>query len=195
MKRLLLWIVLAAPLTGCAHLGFGSNSSEIRRDLWDDSQRAFAAGEFAAAEAGFERLASDFPDTLEGRESLFYLGTIHLDPRNPRWDSEPAQAWLERYLGLPEEEGPRIYRHPEAETLHEIARQLNLPPAARISALQPEAPEIIEQRVVVPGAESREQAATIQRLEGVVSERDARIQQLEEELERIRRTLTGPPRP
>ena len=50
MKRLLLWIVLAAPLTGCAHLGFGSNSSEIRRDLWDDSQRAFAAGEFAFVE-------------------------------------------------------------------------------------------------------------------------------------------------
>lgn len=195
MNRLLLWLALSVSITGCAHLGFGSDSSELRRQLWNDSQNAFALGEFATAELGFETLAADFPNTLEGRESLFYLGTIRLDPRNPEWDSEPAEAWLERYLAMAGEDQPRIYRHPEAATLHEIARQLNLPPSARITALQPGEPEVIEQRVVVPAAESREQAATIQRLEATVTERDARIQQLEEELERIRRTLTGTPRP
>jgi hypothetical protein len=197
MKRLIQFAVLLVPLAGCAHLPIGGTTVRDRVALWDAAHAALAAEDFARATANFRHLADWHPETLEGRESLFYLGAIHIDPRNPNWSTGPAEDRLGSYLALSEDEGaPRLYRYPEARILHEIARQLNLPAESRVAALQPEERVVeVEHRVVAPAEESRELAGEVERLRQQVTERDARIRQQQEELERIRRTLTTPPRP
>jgi hypothetical protein len=196
MKAAVLLPVLGALLFGCAHLQAGQVDARLRTDLWVEAQEAYWRGEFTRAESRFARLARDHAGTLEGQESLFYLGAMRLDPRHDDWDSEVAETYLSDYLDLLDGEGPRLYRYPEARSLHELARELNLPPGDRIAALQPGERTIrVEERVVVPGAQARDLEAEVARLRQQVAERDTRIQQQQEELERIRRTLIGPGRP
>jgi TolA-binding protein len=195
MKRLIQLVMVLAPLAGCAHLLPGSDAGSRAR-LWTEGHEALARNEFAAAESAFTLLSERYPRSLEGRESLFYLGSIHLDPRNPEWDPEPAEEHFNQYLSFAgTNDGPRVYRYPEAAALHELARQLNLPPEARVPGLQPgERVVRVEDRVVVPASESRELTEQVERLREQLAERDARIRQQQEELDRIRRTLTAPPR-
>ena len=189
MKRSILLMLVGVLFSGCATLGMGSTGS--RYDTWARANDALARFDFAGAEALFEQVAASYPETVEGRESLFFLGAIRLDPRNADWDPAPAEDALGRYLALQEADGPRLYRYLEAQTLHEIARQLNLPPESRVEGLQPEERVVtVERRVVVPAERSRELSAEVARLRQQVSERDARIAAQQEELERIRRTLT-----
>jgi hypothetical protein len=191
MTRLMLLAFLILPAAGCAHLGGLQADSRQRTALWVEAHEALEAEQFGRAEALFGNLARVHAGTLEGRESLFYLGVLRLDPRNPEWSSEPAERHLAEYLAFLEAGGPRVHRYPEAFTLHEIARQLNLPPEFRVAGLQPEE-RVVEERVVVPAEQSRELVAEATRLRQQVTEQDARIRQLQEELERIRRTLTAP---
>ncbi len=195
MKRPVLMVLSLGLLTGCATLASLTRSPEPNpAEIWSEAQAALARAEFDRAEETFEELSDNHSRTPEGRESLFYLGVIRLDPRNPNFDSEIAQARLAEYLARTDE-GYRLYRYPEAFTFHEIARELNLPPDARIAVLQPEERVItIEERVLVPGEQSRELTAQIDRLRQQVAERDSTIRAQQEELERIRRTLTGPGR-
>lgn len=188
-------VLAAGLLTGCATLASLTGSSgRSAAAIWTDAQQALAQSEFARAEETFAVLSDEYEDTLEGRESLFYLGMIRLDPRNPGFDSAIAERRLGEYLAL-SDEGHRLYRYPEGLTFHEIARELNLPPDARVSVLKPEERVItIEERVLVPGEQSRELSAQIDRLRQQVAERDSTIRAQQEELERIRRTLTGPGR-
>jgi tetratricopeptide (TPR) repeat protein len=195
MKRTLLLIVLLSQLAGCAHLPGSFTAPRERALLWSDAQTAFVEADFLRAQALFDRLARSHPRSLEGRESLFFLGAIYLDPRNPGWDSEPAEDWLSRYLELAENRRLRLYRYPEAQTLHELARQLNLPADDRVAGLQPEERVVqVEERVIVPAEQNRALTVEVERLRQQLAERDARIRQQQDELERIRRTLTGPGR-
>jgi hypothetical protein len=191
----LLLLVLTGA-AGCAHLVGTTEDPRQRTALWAEAQEALAVENFVGAEAAFSRLADGFANSLEGRESLFYLGSIRLDPRNPEWDPAVAQTRLGQYLSyIAMPDGPRLYRYPEAHTLHEIARQLNLPPDSRVAGLQPEERVVtIAERVVVPAEQSRELASEVERLRQQLAERETRIRQQQEELERIRRTLTGPGR-
>lgn len=194
MKRLLCLALLLVVQAGCATLGFGGTSRE-RADLWVTGHSALNEADFIVAEAAFQSLVNLHGESQEGRESLFYLGSIKLDPRNATWDSGPAEAHLGEYLALANTEGPAIMRFAEAQTLYEIARQLNLPPDSRVAGLQPEERVVtVQERVVVPAAESRQLAEQVGQLRQQVAERDARIREQQEELERIRRTLTGTPR-
>ena len=191
MKRLISLAVVAV-MAGCAHLP-GGGSGPDRDDLWATGHAALADLEFAQAERAFAELARDFAGSLEARESIFYLGAIRLDPRNEDWDPGMAEERLGDYLAIMRD-GTRLYRYPEARTLHEIARQLNLPPDSRVAALQPEERVVtVQERVLVPAQQSQDLAAQIEQLRQQVAERDARIRQQQEELERIRRTLTTPP--
>lgn len=196
MKRLITCAVVLAVATGCSHLRIDRSGSSERTDLWTEAHQALSREDYPRAEASFRTIVSGYTETLEGRESLFYLGALHLDPRNPDWDPVLAQDWLEEYLAFMGTGGPRLYRYPEALTLHEIARQLNLPPHSRVEGLQPEERIVtIEERVLIPAEQSQELSAEIERLRQQLAEREARIQEQQEELERIRRTLTAPTRP
>lgn len=181
MRRFLL---LGLVLTGCAHLQASNSDQSERTALWTDAHQAFVALDFPRAEAAFERLVNAHRESVEGRESLFYLGAIQIDPRNPDWSSEEAQDWLERYLSLSDDGGPRLYRYPEARTLLGIAQQLNLPAEARVEPLRPEERvDTIAQPIIVPADQSRQLTEEIERLRAELAERN-------QELERIRRTLT-----
>ncbi|MBA2571654.1 MAG: hypothetical protein H0V06_01315, partial [Gemmatimonadetes bacterium] len=59
-------------------------------ELWRNAHTAFAQERFADAERGFRRVAAEFPERREGREALFYLGSLQMDPRNPKWEPDSA---------------------------------------------------------------------------------------------------------
>ena len=186
-------------LSACATIGLGSEGRE-RDDLWSVAHLALQAERFAAADSAFSRLATMHPGTEEGRESLFFLGAMHLDPRNPGWSSGEAAEYLRRYLALADSAREvQIHRRPEAVTILQLANQLNMPAEQRIGALQPQTQT---ERVavpgpvrVVPGEQARELAAEVERLQRQVAERDETIKKQREELNRIRNTLAPGRRP
>jgi hypothetical protein len=187
-----LFVVVPLVFAGCAHLPVGE--SRDRAQLWEQAHRAFMAQDFQLALAEFETLAERYPHRREGREAIFYVGSIHLDPRNPAWNPEPAERWLRRYVEMTAEAeaAQPIHRRPEGEILLELARQLNLPVAARAPGLQPE-PVIVEregpERVIAPGGEVRALQDENAQLRAQLAQRDETVRRLQEELERIRRTL------
>lgn len=184
-KRWVPAILLA--LSGCAHLGSPPADVLERNQLWARAQILLAADEFARADSLFSQVARSYPETDEGRESLFYRGMIALDPGNPDWNSEAAEELLQAYLASGGDEGTGVHRQPEAETLLELAIQLNLPAEERISPLQARP----QTRVVIQARDAEETLAENERLRQELAAREAEIQQLKEEMDRIRRTLTG----
>lgn len=174
-------------LSGCAHLGSTPSESWERRRLWDEAHGYFATHDFLRADSVFSAMAEHFPDTNEGRESLFYLGALHLDPRNPEWDPESAEAALKRYLAV-DTAGGTIHRRPEGETLFQLAHQLNIPMEERISGLQVEP---VQTTVVVRAEEAQGTLQENQRLRRELAAAQDSVRGLREELDRIRKTLTG----
>lgn len=174
-------------LSGCAHLGALPAESRERRELWDEAHGYFASQDFARADSLFSLMAERYADSNEGRESLFYLGAIHLDPRNPDWDPEPSEAYLERYLAADTAEA-MIHRRPEGETLFQLAHQLNIPMEERIKGLQMEPQQTT---VIVRAEESQGTLQENQRLRRELTASQQEVQTLREELDRIRKTLTG----
>jgi hypothetical protein len=182
------WVPVLLLLSGCAHLG-GSPSESLRRArLWDEAHGYFATGAFAKADSVFGHIATTYPETNEGREALFYRGAVSLDPRNPGWDPAPAEQHLQRYLLSDSTGKARIHRRPEGETLYELAHQLNSPMEERIGPLQ-STPQ--RTTVVVTSRASQGAVEENQRLRRDITARDAEIKRLQEELDRIRKTLTG----
>lgn len=183
-------VVLAALLSGCAHLGFSEARQDDLRQLWIQAHEALAVNRFDEATTLFSRLALEHAESEPGRESLFYLGAMRLDPSNPQWDPEPAEQTLRRYVSI--DTTLHIHRRPEALTLLRLAQQLNMPAEQRVPGLQQETRVVVQQapRVVTRARESQALASEVARLKREVAERDTKIAQQEEELERIRKTLT-----
>ena len=181
------WLPALLLLSSCAHLRATPGESWQRSRLWDEAHNFFATSAFESADSVFALLAERYPDSNEGREALFYMGVLSLDARNPGFDPKPAEMHLQRYL-LIDSGGPaQIHRRPEAETLFELAHQLNLPTDERITALQ----QPVERTTVVV----RERAPQTlgeenERLRRELATRDAEIRRQREELDRIRRLLT-----
>jgi hypothetical protein len=184
-----IWVIaLLVISSGCAHLMV---RPDARQRLWDDAHRALALGEFQQAARGFAGLAEEYPDTREGRESIFYLGTLHMDPRNPDWNPRPAADHLRRYLSL-DTVASIVSRRPEASVLLQLAEQLNMPATERVPGLQPET-RVVEAAPRIIRPEQCPVPADVEALRRQLAERDDQIRAQREELERIRRTLT--PRP
>ena len=186
------WTFGCLLLTACATGGTERRESEARLELWRQAQEAVRTGAFARADTMYGVLIREHGSTTAGQESLFYLGALRLDPRNPNWSSTLAQTALEMYLAT-DTTGALEARRPEARTLFELAKQLNLPTENRVPGLQAET-RVVTERVVVPGREARSLQAEVARLREQVAARDATIRRQEEELERIRRTLSTPGR-
>ena len=197
--------LLVVLLPACATLrGIGKDSGLDQ--LWREAHTAFAAERFAESERSFRRVAAEYPDSREGVESLFYVGTLRMDPRNPQWSPDTAAAVMRRYLARDSAAGPKTLPRPEALVILGIASQLNLPAEDRVPELQPEirtrtarptSPQAPPARVVRTEASEAELAALrrqIDQLKGQLSDRDDQIRRQREELDRIRKTLT-PQRP
>jgi hypothetical protein len=192
MKRLSLLLLLTL-LPACAHLPWQQQTRE-RAQRWEAAHRALAARDFNMALSEFEGLIAHHPESREGREAIFYAGSIHIDPRNPDWNPRPAEEMLRRYVALDSGSNVQVGRRPEGEILLELARQLNLPVQSRVPGLQP-TPIVVEReqpgppvRVATAG-DLRAVMAENEQLRTQLAERDATIRRLQEELERIRRTL------
>lgn len=154
---------------------------------------AFYGGNFARADSLFTDLATRFPETGEGREALFFIGVVSLDPRNPGWNPAPAADHLRTYLQRDSVAPTLNYPRPEARTLLQLAEQLVLPPQERVPGLAAETRVVRvpgAERVVAPAAQSRALAAEVERLRREVADRDETIRRQREELNRIRNTLT-----
>ena len=182
---------LALVLASCSHLQSNEPVNRNEEDLWNRAHLAMASTRFDNATDLFQTLVNEYPESEEGQESLFYLGVIHLDPRNPSWDPAPAELALEGYIAI-DSAGPKVGRAPEARMLLELANQLNLPVAERVEGLQPETQVVtVTERVVVPASQSRGLAAEVGQLRAQLAVRDSTILAQKAELERIRKTLKG----
>ena len=189
-------LFLAALLSACAVFApenLGPDAA--RRDgLWRQGHAAMQRDSFRVAMAAFQRLASEHPRSDFGREALFYLGTLYLEPGNASYDAGLATQNLELYLAA-DTAGGRVTRRPEAEMLLGLSRQLALPCEQRTGSLRCD-PQVVTRpggsdTVVV--RQGSDQSAEVSRLRRELAERDGTIRELREELQRIRNTLA--PRP
>jgi hypothetical protein len=185
-------IALVLSCSACAVLHRGGEASNPRLELWNRAQLAFYADSFRTATAAFQQLAAGYPHTVEGREAHFYLGTLALDPRNSGFDAKTADDQLGRYLAPDTAVLTPPFRRTEATVMQRLAQELEHPCEDRIGPLR------CETRVVrTGGGGSREaprnvngtSSAEVERLQAAVADRDAQIQRLREELDRIRNTL------
>lgn len=189
-------LFLAALLSACAVFApenLGPDAA--RRDgLWRQGHAAMQRDSFRVAMAAFQRLAAEHPHSDFGREALFYLGTLYVEPSNPAYDAGLAAQNLEMYVTADTRDG-RVTRRPEAETLLGLSRQLAMPCEQRTGSLRCD-PQVVARpggsdTVVV--RQGSDQSAEVGRLRRELAERDGTIRELREELQRIRNTLA--PRP
>ncbi len=183
MIRFIAMVMLSA-IAACASLSRAEVQNDAGPALWRAAHAALDSGDFAAAEEAFSELASAHPETPEGREALFFVGSLRLDPRNPEWNPAPAEQGLRGYL---QQDG--VARRPEATTLLQLAQQLNMPPEQRVAGLQPPT-RVIEVPQRITTVERCSSLGQVDALRRQVAEKDEEIRKQREELERIRRTLT-----
>jgi len=183
-----LFAVLLLP--ACATLGGGRSGGGDRARLWDQAHDAFARDSFRLAEERFQRLATEFPRTHEGHEASFYLGVLAMEPRG-RVDFQAATRHLSAYLAADSLRRPSGWHVREAETLHRMARLLSTPCGQRVPAIFCETAVVVDTvtRTAPSSSDGGAAAAEAARLRRVVEARDARIRELEAELQRIRNTL------
>ena len=204
------WIctaLLVVALPACATLRGGGGDRELDT-LWRQAHTAFARERFTEAEQGFRRLAAEFPESYEGKEAPFYIGSLRMDPRNPNWAPDSAAVALKRYLAQDSGDIRKPLPRPEAVVLLELASQLNLPASERVPQLQPTERVVVRQGRtpappprVAPASDGQALGNEIERLRRqleernqAVADRDSEIRRLRDELERIRKTLV-PQRP
>jgi hypothetical protein len=185
MNRLLL-VLVSLAVTACAHLPNRQerDAAQLRVQLWNEAHVALYDEAFERADSIFALLSDTFPTNDEGREARFYIGTLHLDPRNPESNSERAETALHRYL-LQDTVGGVIHRRPEATTLLAIAREINRAVAAEI----PPAANEAEAEPVRAAPSIRELQEDNARLRRELLQRDEQLRRQRDELDRIRRAL------
>jgi hypothetical protein len=192
--RLLSVLPLCALLGGCATLS--TITAPTRDGLWRQAHHAMRQDSVAIAIAAFQRLAAEHPETTEGREARFFLGTLYLEPREGTFDAERALHHLQAYVEVDSARaGRRPIRRPEARTLRTLAREATLPCGQRTGPLRCDPAVVVQTRVT--GGDTvvvrTGDGGDVARLRQQLAERDATIRQLREELQRIRNTLA--PRP
>jgi hypothetical protein len=130
---------------------------------------------------------------VEGREAHFFLGATSLDPRNPAFDARAADEQLGIYLAPDTAVRAVPFRRTEATVMQRLAQEFRKSCDERITPLRC-GTRVVERRAG-SGDRSAERnvngasTAEVERLQGVVADRDAQIQRLRDELDRIRNTL------
>jgi hypothetical protein len=190
-------ILLLLPLlAGCATLGRGrgngGNDDAARTRLWEQAFDAYSRDSVRVSQALFQRLAADYARTHEGHEARYYLGVLSLDPRgnlDPRAADEHFGVYVAddsiRALG-------GLHRR-EAQTLRRLAQELRNPCGQRTTGVGCDT-TVVSRTVTTPG-EGPASAGEVARLRRTIETRDARIRELQAELERIRNTLAPRPTP
>ncbi|HKP74660.1 MAG TPA: hypothetical protein VJT67_03920 [Longimicrobiaceae bacterium] len=185
--------MLVPLLAACGTLGIGSRANGggdegARRQLWDQAFDAYSKDSVRVSQAIFQRLAAEYPRTHEGHEARYYLGVLSLDPRG-NLDVRAAGEHFSLYIADDSIRSLGGIHRREATTLRQLAQDLRNPCGQRSSGVGCDT-TVVSRTVTVPGEASNADAAALRRQ---LRERDARIRELQAELERIRNTLA--PRP
>ena len=193
--RLLLCLPL---LAACATLGMGGkgrgdDNPAARQQMWLQAFDAYSRDSVRVSQAIFQRLAADYPRTHAGHEARYYLGVLSLDPRgnlDPRAAAEHFALYLAndsvRALG-------GIHRR-EATTLRGLAQELRNPCGQRATGIGCDT-TVVTRPVTGPVEAAPASAAEVASLRRDNRAKDARIRELQAELERIRNTLAPRPTP
>ena len=182
-------IFLAAALSGCGVLHHGSSPQPARLRLWNQAQTAFYADSFRVSMVRFQALADSFPRSVEGREAHFFLGVMYLDPRNPAFDPRAADEQLGTYLAPDTALHVTPFRRTEAMSMQRMAQEFRKPCEDRVAPLRCETRTVRTAGRDAPRNVNGTSSAEVDRLQAAVADRDAQIQRLRDELDRIRNTL------
>jgi hypothetical protein len=186
-------LLLLPLLAACATLGgrsSGAGGDAARTRLWEQAFDAYSRDSVRVSQAIFQRLAADYPRTHEGHEARFYLGMLSLDPRG-NFDARAADEHFGVYLADDSVRALGGVHRREALSLRRLAQELRNPCGQR-GGLGCDT-TVVSRTVTVPVETGGASTAEVARLRRTVEARDARIRDLQAELERIRNTLA--PRP
>ena len=186
-------LLLLPLLAACATLGGrrgGGGDDAARMRLWEQAFDAYSRDSVRVSQAGFQRLVADYPRTHEGHEARYYLGVLSLDPRG-NLDPRAADEHFRLYLADDSIRALGGLHRREAQTLQRLAQELRSPCGQRDSGVGCDT-TVVSRTVTTPADPAT--ASEVARLRRLLDLRDARIQQLQAELERIRNTLAPRPR-
>ena len=188
-------LLLLPLLAACATLGGRSSGAgggdAARTRLWEQAFDAYSRDSVRVSQAIFQRLAADYPRTHEGHEARFYLGMLSMDPRG-NFDARAADEHFGVYLADDSVRALGGVHRREALSLRRLAQELRNPCGQRAGSLGCDT-TVVSRTVTVPVEGGGASAAEVTRLRHTVELREARIRELQAELERIRNTLA--PRP
>ena len=186
-------LLLLALLPACATVRGVVDPGGDRVRLWNQAHDAYAADSFRVAAALFQRVVNEHPRSHEGHESRFYLGALSLEPRSGV-SLNGAEQQLSIYLAEDSLRKYRGYHGPEGKTLLALVRELRKPCGARDPGLPCTVEVVTRTEPGAPAPATSDASETVARLRREISEREATIRDLREELQRIRNTL-APRRP
>jgi hypothetical protein len=186
-------LLLLPLLAACATLGRGGGGDDAARmRLWEQSFDAYSHDSVRVSQAGFQRLVADYPRTHEGHEARYYLGVLSLDPRG-NLDPRAADEHFRLYLADDSIRSLGGLHRREAQTLQRLAQELRSPCGQRDTGVGCDT-ATVTRTVTVPGEAAPASAAEVAQLRRDIRAKDARIRELQAELERIRNTLAPRPR-
>ena len=183
--RRALALTAALLAIGCI-TGRGMRTSDSSLNDWPAVLAAATADaaehRYAEADRTLANFAARYPETTEGRETLYWRALFRLDPANREVSPAMAATWLENYLRSDAAVGHRV----EAETLRRLiaARADSSAAQAVAGAAAP----------ANPGAAGASAADLKAKDEEIKKLRDD-LAKANEELERIKRRLSAPTKP
>jgi hypothetical protein len=176
-------LLLAVGLAGCATL-FQTGSEPRPEPIAERGLAALERGEYEAAIADLEWVATHFPDRPAGRYALLALAAAELDPANPQRRPDAGAELLASFRAM--EENPR-WTVPLANTLRGVVLELReIEERARVA-------ERAAARAERTARETAERARTAASETSRAQEQEAalrnRVAALERELARSRQQL------
>ena len=188
MKRASIWaLAVAGLLTGCATLKASLESRGEER--FEQSLAALARGDYRAAHEGLSWVARNDPDEKHGRRALLVLAALELDPRNPARRIAVGADVAASYLEL-SERAP--WTDPLAQTLYLLGLELGAA-EERVEKAEREAERVAARLPELPGptvaARIRNVEQERDRLKTRVETLEKQLDEKEQELQRIRKTI------
>lgn len=188
MKRGSMWAAaVAGLLVGCASLKAPLESRGEKR--FDESLAALARGDYRTAHEGLTWVAQNNPDDEEGRQALLVLAALELDPRNPERRVANGTDVAASYLGLQEKP---VWTNPVAQTMYLLGLELGAA-EERVEKAEREAERAAARLPSLPGPSVSARIRTLdqerERLSKRVEALEKQLQEKEQELERIKKTI------
>jgi hypothetical protein len=188
LKRGSLWAVgIAGLLVSCATLKAPFESSAEER--FDQGLEALARGEYPVAYGHLSWVAEHHSHEKYGQQALLALAAMELDPRNQSRRIEVGADMAANYLRLPEKP---LWTQPVAQTLYLLSLELGAA-EERAERAERQAERVAEKLPNLPGpsvtAKLRTTEQERERLARRVDALEKQLQEKEQELERIKKTI------